>query len=118
MSAGHWKLDNLIGIVDVNNHAGRRPGRRGDSTSSRCSRSSRRSAGTCSASTATTSTRWCGLRHGAQPGLSPSRASIICDTKMAKGVPFLEERESNHFLRVEPHEWQKALEVLDAGRTA
>ncbi len=29
---------------------------------------------------------------------------------MAKGVPFLEEREKNHFLRVEPHEWQQALE--------
>ena len=43
---------------------------------------------------------------------------MICDTKMAKGVPFLEERERNHFLRVEPHEWQKALELLDAGRTA
>ena len=43
---------------------------------------------------------------------------MICDTKMAKGVPFLEERERNHFLRVEPQEWQKALELLDAGRTA
>ena len=48
----------------------------------------------------------------------PKPRIIICDTKMAKGVPFLEERERNHFLRVEPHEWQKALELLDAGRTA
>ena len=39
-------------------------------------------------------------------------------TKMAKGVPFLEERERNHFLRVEPQEWQRALELLDAGRTS
>jgi transketolase len=37
---------------------------------------------------------------------------------MAKGVPFLEERESNHFLRVEVDEWQKALAVLEAGRKA
>ena len=44
--------------------------------------------------------------------------AIICDTKMAKGVPFLEERERNHFLRVEADEWQKALDILDAGRPA
>jgi transketolase len=41
---------------------------------------------------------------------------IICDTKMAKGVPFLEERERNHFLRVEPDEWVKAMSALEAGR--
>jgi transketolase len=41
---------------------------------------------------------------------------IICDTKMAKGVPFLEARERNHFLRVEPQEWAQALAVLDEGR--
>lgn len=41
---------------------------------------------------------------------------IICDTKMAKGVPFLEERERNHFLRVEADEWAKALDILDKAR--
>ena len=39
---------------------------------------------------------------------------IICDTQMAKGVPFLEAREKSHFLRVEQHEWKQALEALDA----
>jgi transketolase len=43
---------------------------------------------------------------------------VICDTKMGKGVDFLEARERNHFLRVEPEEWDKALSVLDAGRPA
>ena len=41
---------------------------------------------------------------------------IICDTKMAKGVDFLEARERNHFLRVEADEWAKALDLLEAGR--
>lgn len=41
---------------------------------------------------------------------------IICDTKMAKGVDFLEARERNHFLRVEADEWAQALAVLEAGR--
>jgi transketolase len=42
----------------------------------------------------------------------PKPRVIICDTKMAKGVPFLEAREKSHFLRVEPHEWAQALEAL------
>jgi transketolase len=33
-------------------------------------------------------------------------------------VPFLEARERNHFLRVEAHEWDEALAVLAAGRSA
>jgi transketolase len=32
---------------------------------------------------------------------------------MAKGVPFLEERERNHFLRVEPDEWVRALAAIE-----
>ncbi|MFN3673804.1 MAG: transketolase [Bosea sp. (in: a-proteobacteria)] len=43
---------------------------------------------------------------------------IICDTTMAKGVPFLEQRERNHFLRVEPEEWAQARAELDRGRPA
>jgi transketolase len=39
---------------------------------------------------------------------------ILCDTLMGKGVPFLEAREKNHFIRVDPPEWQQALAILDA----
>ncbi|GAB7529520.1 transketolase [Pseudomonas sp. 3A(2025)] len=39
---------------------------------------------------------------------------ILFDTLMGKGVDFLEAREKNHFIRVEPNEWQAALAVLDA----
>jgi transketolase len=39
---------------------------------------------------------------------------ILFDTKMGKGVPFLEEREKNHFLQVDASEWQKAIALLDA----
>lgn len=44
---------------------------------------------------------------GAQPRV------ILCDTLMGKGVPFLEAREKNHFIRVDPPEWQQALAILD-----
>jgi len=39
---------------------------------------------------------------------------IIFDTLMGKGVPFLEAREKNHFIRVDPPEWQQALDILDS----
>ncbi len=42
---------------------------------------------------------------------------ILFDTLMGKGVPFLETREKNHFIRVEADEWQVALAELDAGYT-
>ncbi|KHT11289.1 transketolase [Pectobacterium brasiliense] len=41
---------------------------------------------------------------------------IICDTLMGKGVPFLETRDKNHFIRVDADEWQKALSVLDENK--
>ena len=41
---------------------------------------------------------------------------ILFDTLMGKGVPFLEMREKNHFIRVNPDEWQKALAALDAAQ--
>lgn len=41
---------------------------------------------------------------------------ILFDTLMGKGVPFLEQREKNHFIRVDPPEWQQALDILEASR--
>ena len=41
---------------------------------------------------------------------------ILFDTLMGKGVPFLETREKNHFIRVDPPEWQQALAILDASQ--
>lgn len=41
---------------------------------------------------------------------------VLCDTLMGKGVPFLETREKNHFIRVDADEWQQALAVLDANK--
>jgi len=38
---------------------------------------------------------------------------ILFDTLMGKGVPFLETRDKNHFIRVEAGEWQQAIADLD-----
>jgi transketolase len=42
---------------------------------------------------------------------------ILFDTLMGSGVPFLEAREKNHFIRVDPPEWQQALLALDQTQT-
>jgi transketolase len=52
----------------------------------------------------------------ARAGKAGKPYAIICDTLMGRGVQFLEDREVNHFIRVEPHEWQLALDALDAGK--
>jgi len=40
---------------------------------------------------------------------------ILCDTRLAKGVPVLEAKEKLHFLRVAAEEWPIAKEQLTDG---
>lgn len=117
MSAGHWKLDNLICLVDVNrmqadgvstgvlNFEPLAP--KWDAFGWHVQRVDGNDLGALVAAF-----------DAARALADPKPRVIICDTKMAKGVPFLEAREKSHFLRVEGHEWAQALEALDAGRTA
>jgi transketolase len=117
LSAPHWRLDNLIGIIDVNNQ-------QADGLSSEVTgleplvakweafgwHTQRVDGNDIDALVA--------AFDDARALREPSPRMIICDTKMAKGVPFLEEREMTHFLRVDEGEWDKALDVLDASRQA
>jgi transketolase len=53
-------------------------------------------------------------------GLRAHRGSpsvLICDTRIGRGVPLLENREKAHFMRVEKHEWQVARDQLEKGRS-
>lgn len=43
---------------------------------------------------------------------------ILFDTLMGSGVPFLETRDKNHFIRVDPPEWQQAIAHVDSTQTA
>ncbi|MFC7340588.1 transketolase [Saccharopolyspora griseoalba] len=45
--------------------------------------------------------------HRGSPGV------LICDTRVGRGVPFLEEREKAHFMPVAEHEWAQAREALE-----
>ncbi|AVX24210.1 Transketolase, TPP-binding subunit [Pseudomonas syringae pv. atrofaciens] len=116
MSASHWKLDNLIAIIDVNNQ-------QADGHSSEVLAfepivdrwqafgwfTQRVDGNDLDALVAAFDNA---RQHaGAQPRI------IICDTKMGKGVAFLETREKTHFIRVDEHEWDVALNNLDEGKT-
>jgi transketolase len=117
LAAPRWRLDNLIGIVDVNNQ-------QADGPSSEVT-------GLEPLAPKWEAFGWYAERvdgndidalvaafDRARALAEPRPRMIICDTKMAKGVPFLEEREMTHFLRVDEGEWEQALAVLDAGRRA
>jgi transketolase len=117
MSAAHWKLDNLVGIVDVNNQQADGPSTQVMSFEPLVDKleafgwfTQRVDGNDIDAVAA--------AFEAARSHPEPKPRMIVCDTKMGKGVPFLEAREKNHFIRVDESEWQLALDALEAGRTA
>ncbi|QCJ00626.1 transketolase [Agrobacterium larrymoorei] len=114
LSAGSYKLNNLIGIVDVNQMQADGPslgvlnfeplGAKFEAFNWFVQRVDGNDL------SALVAAFDAARRHqGDEPRI------IICDTKMAKGVPFLEARERNHFLRVEADEWKEAIKIIDGG---
>jgi transketolase len=114
MSAAHHRLDNLIGVVDVNNQQADGP--------------SGQMLGFEPLVDKLKAFGWfvqrvdgndldavVGAFDAAMAHPEAKPRMIVADTLMGKGVPFLEQREKNHFIRVEPHEWQLALSALNAG---
>lgn len=117
MSAAHFELSNLITLVDVNNQ-------QADGQSSKV------------LAFEPLVDKWAAFGWHVQrvsgndlPAVlaafdkarnlaQPRPRVILFDTKMGKGVPFLEAREKNHFMRVDAGEWQHAIELLDAAHAA
>ena len=117
MSASHWNLDNLIAIVDVNNQ---------------------QADGHCQEVLGFEPIveRWQAFGwyvqrvdgndldalvqafDQARTHTAAQPRVIICDTRMGKGVPFLENRDKTHFIRVDENEWALALQALDSGSQA
>lgn len=112
MAAGQHRLDNLIALVDFNDMQADGPS-------------------TKVLSTEPVEAKWQAFGwHAARvdgndidavrrafdtaTSLSEARPRVIVfDTRMGKGVPFLEARERAHFLRVAPEEWIEAHAALD-----
>ena len=115
MAAAHHRLDNLVCLVDINNQ-------QADGPSSKV------------LGFEPLADKWAAFGWHVQRvdgndlpavlsafdtarGLRDAKPRVILfDTLMGKGVPFLEQREKNHFIRVDPPEWQQALAILDASR--
>ncbi|MCX5591869.1 transketolase [Alcaligenes endophyticus] len=113
LSAAHYGLDNLICLIDVNNQ-------QADDNSNRV------------LAFEPLSDKWESFGWHVQrvdgndlaavvQAFDVARAAtcgrpkvIIFDTLMGKGVPFLEQRDKTHFIRVEPEEWEQAIAILDA----
>ena len=117
MSASHWKLDNFIALIDVNNMQADGPSKEvlnfeplGPKFEAFGWHVQRVNGNDIDALVK--------AFDEARSGREQKPHVIICDTKMAKGVPVLETREKAHFIRVEADEWQKALDALDAGFTS
>jgi transketolase len=115
LSASHHKLDNVIGIIDVNNQQADGPSKQVMAFEPLVDKLQ--------------AFGWFVQRidgndldavmaafDAAKSHPEPRPRMIVADTLMGKGVPFLEERDKNHFIRVESHEWQLALAALEAGR--
>ena len=113
-SASHHKLDNVIGIIDVNNQQADGPSTQVMAFEPLVDKLQafgwfvqRVDGNDLDAVVA--------AFDAAKAYPEPKPRMIVADTLMGKGVPFLEEREKNHFIRVESHEWQLALTALEAG---
>ncbi len=114
MSAAHYKLDNLIAMVDVNNQQADGPSNSVMAFEPLAPKmqafgwfTQRIDGNDLPAVVA--------AFDAAMAHTGPEPRMIVCDTKMGFGVPFLEAREKNHFIRVDAHEWQLALAALDEG---
>lgn len=112
MSAAHHRLDNLICLVDVNNQQADGPSTKvlgfeplADKWAAFGWHVQRVKGNDLSAVHAAFDTAR--ALKDAKPRV------ILFDTLMGKGVPFLEQREKNHFIRVDAPEWQQALDILD-----
>ncbi|MGZ5182383.1 MAG: transketolase [Ramlibacter sp.] len=112
MSAAHFGLGNLITLVDINNQ-------QADGPSSKI-------LGFEPLADKWTSFGWYVQRangndlaavlaafDAARAHPQPQPRVILFDTLMGSGVPFLEQRDKNHFIRVEADEWQQAIAILD-----
>jgi transketolase len=114
MSAAHHKLDNLVAVCDVNNQQADGPSGQVMAFEPLVAKMeafgwhTQRVDGNDLAAVAAAFDTARALKE-------PRPRMIIADTKMGRGVPFLEAREKNHFIRVDAHEWQLALDALDAG---
>lgn len=115
MAAAHHRLDNIIAVVDVNNQQADGPSKQVMGFEPLVDRLEAFGWYTQRVDGNDLDAVVAAFDAARDYGEAKPRM-IVADTLMGKGVPFLEAREKNHFIRVEAHEWKLALDALDAGR--
>lgn len=112
MSAAHYKLDNLICLVDINNQQADGPS--GDILRFEPIEDKWRAFGWHVQRADGNNLPAVLLAFDQARDLQIKQPRVMLfDTLMGKGIPFLEQREKNHFIRVDPPEWQQAIAYLD-----
>ncbi|MGH9837456.1 MAG: transketolase [Blastocatellia bacterium] len=111
MCAAHYKLDNLVALVDVNGVQA--DGQTTDVMTMEPIEEKWRAFGWQTARIDGNSMEALVAALHAARELSGQPKVIVCDTVMGKGVPFIEARPRGHFVRVGQDEWDLALQQLE-----
>lgn len=111
MSASHYKLDNLVALVDVNGVQA--DGKIADVMTIEPIADKWRAFGWHAQSIDGNSMEELVTALHSARQVKDQPKVLICYTQMGKGVPFIEQRPKGHFVRVDPHEWELALQQLE-----
>jgi len=112
MAAAHYKLDNLVALVDVNETQA--DGKVADIMTVEPVADKWKAFGWYARTINGNSIEELVLALSLARSVKDSPKVIVCYTLMGKGVAFLEQRQKAHFIRVDPDEWESALSQLEA----
>jgi transketolase len=115
MSASHFKLNNLIAMVDVNNMQA--DGAVSDVMTIEPVSEKWRAFGWDAQRVDGNSIEELLTAFDKTKAITDRPQVIVCDTKLGCGVPLIEQRAKGHFVRVEPQEWDRAFSQLNAKPT-
>jgi transketolase len=111
MTAAHYRLDNLVALVDLNSVQA--DGKIADVMTIEPLSDKWRAFGWHTQSVDGNCMEALVAALGETRALTNQPHVILCRTVMGKGVPFIEQRPKAHFVRVDASEWDLALEQLE-----
>ncbi|HWP49510.1 MAG TPA: transketolase [Candidatus Limnocylindrales bacterium] len=114
MAAAHYKLDNLIALVDINNMQA--DGKTSDVMMVEPVVDKWKAFGWHTQSIDGNSLEELLIAFQTARSIQNQPKVILCYTLMGKGVPLIEQKPKAHFIRVEPHEWDLALRQLEESK--
>jgi transketolase len=111
MAASHYRLDNLVAIVDVNNMQADGPPPNIMTIEPLVDKW--RAFGWHAQRVDGNSIEQLVKAFDTARGVSGQPKVVVCDTLMGKGVPIIEQQPKAHFVRIEPQEWDLAVRQFE-----